>query len=60
MKKTDNIDCVGLQREIRYQMGKEAKFNLRKLVEMVNDNTKDDALLKKYNNRKDKEKQLTI
>lgn len=53
MNKSENIDCVGLQRKIRYQMTKEANFNLRRLVEMINENTKDDKILKKYYQRKE-------
>ena len=58
MNNSDNIDCVDLQRKIRYQMTKEANFDIRKLVEMINEDTKDDTLLKKYYQRKDKEEQL--
>jgi hypothetical protein len=60
MNNLENIDCVGLQRKIRYQMTKEANFNIRKLVEMINEDTKDDKILKKYYRRIEKEKLLKL
>jgi len=52
MNKSDNIDCVALQREIRYQMTKEANFDIRNLVEMINEDAKNDNILQKYYKRK--------
>ena len=59
MNKTENIDCVGLQRKIRTQIVKEANYDIRELIEMVIENTKNDKLLLKFNSKKEKEKQLT-
>ena len=53
------FDCVGLQRKIRSQIAKEANYDIRKLIEMVKENTKDDNILLKYYSKKAKEKQLT-
>lgn len=59
MNKPKKFDCVAMQRNIRNEMVKEAKYDLRKLVDIINNRTQNNEILIKYYERKEKAKQLT-
>jgi len=52
MIKNKRFDCVDNQRKIRSMMIKEANYDLNKLAEIINDRTKNNKILLKYNKRK--------
>ncbi|MCX6153778.1 MAG: hypothetical protein NT007_06445 [Candidatus Kapabacteria bacterium] len=59
MNNSANINCVELQRDIRSQMSEEASFDIRKLMDQVNENTKDDKILQKFYKSINKDRHLT-